>query len=125
MLHNPAKFYESWPAEMHAMKAAAPEIGKAFVPFFQSLMKAGALSVKEKELIALGIGIAMRCEPCIYSHVEKCIKSGATPEQIMEVAGVAVMMQGGPAYTYAPLVARAVEHWRNAAASEQPVPAVA
>lgn len=114
MLNDPAKFYESWPNEMNAMKAAAPEIGKAFGPFFQSVMKAGALSVKEKELIALGIGVALRCEPCIYSHVEKCFKSGATPEQIMEVAGVAVMMQGGPAYTYAPVVAAAVEHLKAA-----------
>lgn len=117
MLNHPAKFYESWPAEMNAMKAAAPEIAKAFGPFFQTLMKPGALTVKEKELIALGMGIALRCEPCIYSHVEKCFKSGATPEQILEVAGVAVMMQGGPAYTYAPLVAAAVEHFKAAPAS--------
>ncbi|MBN8596390.1 MAG: carboxymuconolactone decarboxylase family protein [Planctomycetes bacterium] len=102
---------------MNAMKAAAPDIGKAFGPFFQGLMKEGALSVREKELIALGIGVALRCEPCIYAHVEKCVKSGATPEQIMEAAGVAVMMQGGPAYTYAPVVARAVEHFRAAVAN--------
>jgi len=117
MLNDPAKFYESWPAEMNAMKAAAPDIGKAFGPFFQGLMKEGALSVKEKELIALGIGVALRCEPCIYAHVEKCFKSGATSEQIMEVAGVAVMMQGGPAYTYAPIVARAVEHFKSTIAA--------
>ncbi len=116
MLNDPAKFYESWPAEMNAMKAAAPDIGRAFGPFFQSLMKPGALSAKEKELIALGIGVALRCEPCIYSHVEKCFKAGATPEQIMEVAGVAVMMLGGPAYTYAPIVAAAVEHLKVATA---------
>lgn len=116
-------FYQNHPAEMHALKAAAPDIGKSFGPFFQSLMKPGALSVKDKELIALGIGIALRCEPCIYAHVEKCFKAGATPEQIMEVAGVAVMMQGGPAYTYAPLVARAVEHWQNASTPTQPAAA--
>ncbi len=116
MSTNPSEFYESWPATMQAMKARAPEIGKSFGPFFQSLMKAGALSVKEKELIALGIGIALRCEPCIFTHVEKCLKAGATPEQVMEVAGVAVMMQGGPAYTYAPLVAAAIEHLEKSAA---------
>lgn len=110
MLNNPANFYESWPAEMNAMKSMAPDIGKAFGPFFQSLMKPGALAVKEKELVALGIGIALRCEPCIYAHVEKCLKAGATPEQVMDVAGVAVMMQGGPAYTYTPVVARALQH---------------
>ncbi len=110
MYHDPAKFYESWAGEMNAMKAAAPDIGKAFGPFFQGLMKEGALPVKYKELIALGIAVATRCEPCIYSHVEKALKHGATKAEAMEAAGVAVMMGGGPAYTYAPIVSAAIEH---------------
>lgn len=110
MLHDAAKFYETWPATMAAVKDANPEIGKAFGPFFQSLMKEGALAVKQKELIALGIAVATRCEPCIYAHTEKCIKHGATPAEVMEAVGVAVMMGGGPAYTYAPIVAAALKH---------------
>lgn len=110
MMHDPAAFYTSWPAEMGEMKSAAPEIGKAFGPFFQALMKEGALSVKQKELIAVGIAVATRCEPCIYSHVEKCVKHGATPAEVLEAAGVGVMMGGGPAYTYAPIVAAALKH---------------
>jgi AhpD family alkylhydroperoxidase len=104
-------FYQNWSAGMGAMKNRTPEIGKAFGGMFQALMKEGALSVREKELIALGIGIAMRCEPCIWSHVEKCIKAGATPEQVLEAAGVAVVMQGGPSYTYVPKVIEAVDHF--------------
>ena len=68
---------------------------------------------REKELIALGIGLAVRCEGCIYSHVEKCLKAGATPEQIQEVAGVAVMMQGGPTYTWVPKVLEALDHFAS------------
>lgn len=105
-----------WSRGMAAMKQRTPDIAKAFGGLFQTLMKEGALSVREKELIALGIGIAMRCEPCIYSHVEKCLKSGATPDQILEAAGVAVVMQGGPAYTYMPEVIRAIEHYEPARA---------
>lgn len=111
MLHDASQFYEQWPATMNATKARAPEIGRAFGGFFQALMKDGALSVREKELIALGIGVTSRCEPCIYAHVEKCLKAGASPEQIMEAAGVAVMMGGGPVYTYTPVVAAALEHF--------------
>jgi AhpD family alkylhydroperoxidase len=73
-------------------------------------MKEGALSVKHKELIAVGIAVATRCQPCIYSHVEKSLKAGATGAEIMEAAGVAVMMGGGPAYVYVPVVAAALEH---------------
>ncbi len=93
---------------MQAMKAASPAIGQAFGPFFQSLMKEGALPVKQKELIAVGISVAVRCEPCIDAHVDKALKAGASPDEIMEAAGVAVMMGGGPAYTYAPLVTAAL-----------------
>lgn len=110
------RFYETWPATMNMAKARAPEIGKAFGPFFQSLMKdsgEGGLSVKYKELVALGIGVAQRCEPCIYTHVEKCLKAGATPKEVMDVAGVAVMMGGGPVYTYTPIVAAALEHFEK------------
>lgn len=113
MLHDAAHFYEEWPGTMSATKARAPEIGRAFGGFFHALMKDGALSVREKELIALGIGVTSRCEPCIYAHVEKCLKAGATPEQIMEAAGVAVMMGGGPVYTYTPVVAAALEHFEG------------
>jgi AhpD family alkylhydroperoxidase len=120
MSETPAEFYESWPSRMNAMKSRAPDIGRAFGPFFQQLMKDGALSGREKELIALGIGVALRCEPCIYSHVEKCLKAGATGEQVMEAAGVAVMMQGGPAFTYTPLVAAAVAHFEGAGAAAAP-----
>lgn len=118
MMHDAATFYDSWPATMSAAKAKGPDIGKAFGPFFQGLMKEGTdggLSVKYKELIALGIGIAVRCEPCIYTHVEKCLKAGATPKEIMDAAGVAVMMGGGPVYTYTPVVAAALEHFEKTA----------
>jgi AhpD family alkylhydroperoxidase len=110
-----AQFYETWPATMGSLKQRAPDIGRAFGPFFQTLMIDGALNAREKELIALGIAIALRCEPCIYAHVEKCIKAGASSEQVMEPAGVAVMMQGGPAYTYTPIVADALKHLEAAA----------
>jgi AhpD family alkylhydroperoxidase len=114
MLHDAARFFESWPGTMGTVKAAAPDLGRAFAPFFQTLMKDGALPAKHKELIAVGIAVATRCEPCIYTHVEKCLKHGATPAEVMEAAGVAVMMGGGPAYVYTPVVAAALKHFESA-----------
>ncbi len=115
MIPNAQHFFENWPSTNGAMRARAPEIGKAFGQFFQAMMKEGALSSKQKELIALGIGVAVRCEPCIYLHVEKSLHAGATPEEIMEAAGVAVMMGGGPVSTYAPVVAAALDHFERQA----------
>lgn len=108
-----AKFFEQWEADQPKMKQLAPDIMRGFGGLFQAVMKDGALTVREKELIALGIGLAVRCVPCINLHVEKCLQAGATPEQILEAAGVAVMMQGGPTFTHVPHVIRALEHLRE------------
>lgn len=61
----------------------------------------GVMSAKQKELIALAIGVAQRCDGCIGFHVKKCIELGATREEITEVLGVNVYMGGGPALMYA------------------------
>ena len=60
----------------------------------------GALSAKQKELIALAIGVAMRCDGCIGFHVKKLIELGATREEVVEALGVNVYMGGGPALMY-------------------------
>lgn len=101
--------YETWPTRMKAMKDAAPSIGPAFGGMFQKLMGEGELSVREKELIALAIGMAIRCHECVYAHVEKASKAGASRQQILEAAGVVVMMQGGPGYVHVPMVVEALD----------------
>jgi 4-carboxymuconolactone decarboxylase len=102
-------FYETWPARMSAAKAAGPDIAKGFGSMFGAVMKEGTLTAVQKELIALGIGLAVRCDNCLYAHIQKCVQLGATRQQILETAGVAVMMQGGPTYTYLPKVVEALD----------------
>jgi AhpD family alkylhydroperoxidase len=103
------RFYDEWPARMSHAKSSAPDVAKGFGALFQAVMRDGALSVREKELVALGIGMALRCDPCIYSHAQKALGAGASRQQIMETAGVAVMMQGGPTYTYLPKLVEALD----------------
>ncbi len=86
------------------MKAEIPDTTQGFAALFTRIMKDGALTLIEKELIALSIGVALRCEPCIWGHIQNCLDAGATRQQILEAASVAVMMGGGPAYTYIPVV---------------------
>jgi AhpD family alkylhydroperoxidase len=74
----------------------------------QSALAAGALDAKTKELIALGISVAVRCDPCIAFHAEAARKQGATREEVMETAAMAVYMGAGPAVMYA---AQAVESY--------------
>lgn len=110
-----AAFFDQWEKDQQQLKEIAPDIARGFGGMFQAVMKEGALSVREKELIALGIGLAVRCMPCINLHVKKCLDAGATREQIIEAAGVTVMMQGGPSFTHVPEVLRALDHLEGAA----------
>jgi AhpD family alkylhydroperoxidase len=102
-------FYEKFKKDSGKMQQESPEMAKAFMGLFQCTMSEGALDVKTKELIALAAALAVRCEPCIYLHVQKSIAAGATRKEILETAAVVVMMQGGPAFTYTPKVIDALE----------------
>ncbi len=75
----------------------SPEFQRSFMGLLGSTMKAGALDIKSKELIALALGIAARCDWCISYHVAEAIKAGATRNEIMEVGYVCVLMYGSPA----------------------------
>ena len=109
MTTNASTYYEQNASAMKPVRAAMGELVKGFGALHQAAMGPGTLSVMEKELIALGIGMSVRCENCIYAHVRAARKAGATREQILEAAGVAVAMQGGPTYTYLPRVIEALD----------------
>jgi AhpD family alkylhydroperoxidase len=71
---------------------------------FRSLVRAAggdtAISHATKELIALAIAVAIRCEGCIVFHTRACIKAGVTREQLIDMIGIAVEMGGGPSSIY-------------------------
>jgi len=102
-------FYEQFARDFAAMRQQTPAAVSGFGALFGAVMKDGALSLKHKELIALAIGLALRCEPCILLHVKKCVEAGATRAEVLDAAGVAVMMQGGPSYTHIPNVIAALD----------------
>jgi AhpD family alkylhydroperoxidase len=81
----------------------ARELRSPMSAFFQlsgAAMADGALNGKTKQLIALGIGVTLRCDGCIAYHVHDAIRAGATRQEIMETIGVAVFMGGGPSMVY-------------------------
>jgi len=87
-------------ANLASYRAVQPETAKGFTALHHASMKAGALDAKQKELIALALGVGSRCADCIGFHVRAAIKAGATRDEVAETIGVAVMMGGGPAYMY-------------------------
>ena len=96
-------------AHLDSFRTLQPEAAKGFTALHHGTMKAGALTGKQKELIALAIGVSSRCTDCIGFHVRAAIRLGATREEVAEAAGVAVMMGGGPAYMYVAKVTEAYD----------------
>jgi len=88
-----------------------PETMRHFKQFMGSVLKEGVLDTKTKELVTLGTSITARCKYCIAIHVEKALNAGATKEEIMEVATVAMLMGGGPAMTYIVEVKKALDEF--------------
>ncbi|HEX7044712.1 MAG TPA: carboxymuconolactone decarboxylase family protein [Burkholderiales bacterium] len=92
-----------------ALREAAPEAMKAFAALAQAATAAGALDTKTKELIALAIGIAGRCDGCIAHHTRVALQLGATREEIAETVAVAIYMGGGPSSIYGAEALRAYD----------------
>lgn len=78
----------------------APEPMDAFKAFSRSVFADGALPAKTKQLIAVAAAHVTQCPYCIQGHTDGALKSGATPEEIMEAIWVAAEMRAGAAYAH-------------------------
>jgi AhpD family alkylhydroperoxidase len=85
---------------MAAVRAGVPPVAKGFAELAKAAIAPGALDSKTKELIALAIGIAARCDGCLVYHAKAAMRLGATREEVLEAIGVAVYMGGGPSMIY-------------------------
>ena len=75
--------------------------------------EAGALDQKTKELIALAIAVASRCDGCIAFHTNDALNAGASEAEITDALGVAILMGGGPSLMYATHVVEAIADFKN------------
>lgn len=83
------------------LNGAIPDTARAFGALGKSVKEGGMLDFKTKEFIALGMSIAVRCEPCISLHTETLVKAGASREELSDVLAMAIQMGGGPSMMYA------------------------
>lgn len=88
-----------------------PDTMKAFGELHRQAVADGALDHATKELMAVAIGIATHCDDCITLHLHEALRAGATREQVFDAIGVAVLMGGGPASTYATKALQALEQY--------------
>ena len=82
-------------------RKAQPDVMAGFSSMASAATKTATLDSKTKELIALGIGVAGRCDGCIGFHCQKLVALGASREEVAETLGLSVYMGGGPSLMYA------------------------
>ncbi len=100
-------------ANMERLAKAQPDTMQAFGALHEASCAPGALDAKTKELIALAIAVAARCDGCIAFHTHDVLNAGASREEIAEALSVAVLMGGGPSVMYATHVVEAIEQFSN------------
>lgn len=104
--------------ELNNLQELSGELGKgcpgvmeAFGQLHHASMEDGALSLKTKELIAVGISISIRCTGCIQAHVKSALDAGVTSEELFEAIGVAILMSGGPGTAYGAFALEAMNQY--------------
>ena len=83
------------------LRLGSPEVMKGFSAMARAALDPKALDTKTKELVALGIAVAIRCDDCIAFHVKAAIEQGASREEVAETLGMAIYMGAGPSVMYA------------------------
>jgi len=86
---------------MRSLRGDTPDVMKAFSGLAQAALAPKALDCKTKELIAIAISVAIRCDDCIGFHVKAAMEHGATRQEVIEALGMAIYMGAGPSVMYA------------------------
>lgn len=82
------------------MGECAPELWDKFMAYYGAVFEAGALTRREKALIALAVAHTVQCPYCIDAYSQSCLENGANEEQMTEAVHVACAIRGGAALVH-------------------------
>lgn len=116
--HKYRDLTQSISAGLSTLRTGTPEVMKSFSDLGRSATADGVLDAKTKELIALALSVAARCDPCIGFHAKSLVKLGATRQEIDETLGVTTYMGGGPSLMYATNDVAAFDEFSKAIAAK-------
>ena len=85
---------------MNVLKEQIPNVVDAFGVLRDEAIKEGVLSSRTKRLMMVAVSVALRCEPCIRTHVKAAVEMGVSRKEILEATGISILMAGGPAIAY-------------------------
>jgi AhpD family alkylhydroperoxidase len=103
-----------------SLRDLSPEVWAGFGELHKAAVADGALSARVKELMALAIAVVKHCDGCIAYHAKAAARRGATPEEVAEALGVALLMDGGTASVYGPRAWNAYREFARPRPAESP-----
>ena len=98
-------------ATLAKLRADIPDTTRGFSSLAQAATREGALDKKTKELIAMALSVAARCDSCLGFHAEALVKLGCTRAEFEDMLGMCVYMGGGPSLMYAAAALDAFEQF--------------
>ena len=104
-------------AELAQLRTEMPDTLRGFSALAKAATQDGALDKKTKELIAIALSVAARCDPCIGFHVQTYVQLGGTRAELADALGMAIYMGGGPSLMYAAKTSAAFDEFSAAAAA--------
>ena len=78
----------------------APELAEKFFAWYGAVFAEGALTSREKALIALAVAHSEQCPYCIEAYTRSCLEQGSNEEQMTEAVHVAAAIKGGAALVH-------------------------
>ena len=106
------KEFNAYRAEMNEKLLAAPnnKVIKRIFNLDTNTYLPGALDTKTKEMVGLVASMVLKCDDCIYYHLEKCYENNVSTEEMMELFGIANLVGGT---IVIPHTRRAMEFWEK------------
>lgn len=83
-----------------AAETPTTKAGDKFFEYYGAVFAEGALTAREKSLIALAVAHTVQCPYCIDAYTNDCLDKGVSKEQMMEAIHVAVAIRGGASFVH-------------------------
>jgi AhpD family alkylhydroperoxidase len=97
----------------HVFYMKKSKVYRSFIEMEKNTYTDGALSKKDKELIAIGISVATNCESCMEWHIHQALLDAAKEDEILEAIEVGIEMSGGPGTVAARFAMNVLEYHLN------------
>ena len=74
---------------------SSPDLANRFFQYYEAVFTEGALTEREKALIALAVAHTVQCPYCIDAYTRACLEKGSNMEEMTEAVHVAAAIRGG------------------------------